>query len=86
MKLKKEFITQAMDGEQIMISLDTTIFSGIARSNSTAAFIIDCLKTETDSDAIVSAMAQKYDASKEVIARDLNNIIAQLREIGALEE
>ena len=48
MKLKNGFITHETDGEQIMVSAGSTKFSGLVRSNRTAAFIVDCLKSETN--------------------------------------
>lgn len=51
MKLKNTFVTQEMDGEQVMVEADGG-FAGMVRSNATAAFIIDQLKTETTKEAI----------------------------------
>ena len=39
MKLKDGFVTHDMGGEQIMVSTGSTAFSGLVRSNGTAAFI-----------------------------------------------
>ena len=44
MKLKDTFVTQEMDVEQVMVEADGG-FAGMVRSNATAAFIIDQLKT-----------------------------------------
>lgn len=84
MKLKETFVTQNMDGEQIMVSADGG-FSGMVRSNATAAFIIDQLKKNTTRDAILDAMEQKYDASREVMAKDVDMVLGNLRKIGALD-
>lgn len=86
MKLKEGFITMQSEGEQIMVSVGDTKFAGLVRSNKTAAFIVDCLKSETTKDAIVEAMAEKYDAPKDILAKDVEGIIAKLRSIGALDE
>ena len=85
MKLKKEFVTYDTDGKQIMVSVDTKRFSGMVKSNETAAFIINCLKEETDADSIVEKMLQEYDAPREVIANDVQKVIDKLQEIGALD-
>ena len=85
MKLKKEFVTYDTDGKQIMVSVDTKRFSGMVKSNETAAFIINCLKEETDADSIVEKMLQEYDAPREVIASDVQKVIDKLQEIGALD-
>ena len=85
MKIKDSFITHNTDNEQIMISTDGK-FSGMVRSNSTAAEIINLLMEETTRDAVVSAMLEKYDAPEEIIARDVDKVIASLRSIGAINE
>lgn len=85
MKLKANFITQEMDGEQIMVAAGGG-FAGMVRSNATAAFIVDCLKNETTREAILDAMEQKYDAPREVMAADVDMVIGNLRKIGALDE
>ncbi len=86
MKLKDGFITRQTDGEQIMVAVGDVGFAGLVRSNKTAAFIVDCLKSETTKEAIVDAMSQKYDAPKDVLDRDVEGILAKLRSIGALDE
>ena len=85
MKLKKEFVTHESGGEQIMVSTDTSAFSGLVRSNSTASFIVDCLKSETTQEQIVDAMAAEYDAPRDVIAQDVARILKTLRRIGAID-
>ena len=85
MKLNENFITQNMGGEQIMVAAGGA-FSGMVRSNATAAFIVDCLKTDTTKEAILDAMCEKYDAPREVISADVDKVLNILRQIGALNE
>lgn len=85
MRLKDTFITHDSDGEQILIDV-TSSFAGVVRSNKTAAFIVECLKTDTTREQIIDAMYEKYDAPKEVMQKDVDKIIEKLRGIGALEE
>ena len=67
--------------------LDTSSsFAGLIRSNKTAAFIVECLKEETTKEKIVEAMFEKYDAPKDVLAKDVSDVIEKLRKVGALEE
>ena len=86
MKLKDGFITHESDGEQIMVGAGNVNFSGLVRSNQTAAFIVDQLKKETTAQQIVEAMLERYDAPKEVIERDVEKILDKLRSIGAIVE
>jgi hypothetical protein len=85
MKLKKEFVTHESGGEQIMISAGGS-FSGLVRNNETAAFIVNMLKEETTEQKIVDAMAEKYDAPRDIIASDVKKALDTLRGIGAIDE
>ena len=86
MKLKSDFITQTIDDTQFLVAIGAEAFSGIVRSNKTAAFIVDCLKEETTEEAIVDNMCKNYDAPKAEIAADVKEILDTLRRINALEE
>ena len=86
MKLKDGFITHEMGGEQVMVATGSANFSGLVRSNATAAFIVDCLKEETTREAIIDTMLKRYDASEEIISRDVDMVLGKLRSIGALDE
>lgn len=84
MKLKNTFITYTASGEHTMVA--TEGFSGVVRSNGTAAFIIEALKTPTTQEQIVDAMAAKYDAPRATIEKDVADVLARLRSIGAIED
>ena len=86
MRLRNEFITHQVDGSQVMVSTETRLFSGLVRSNETAAFIIDCLKEETTEEKIVDKILEEYDVSREIAARDVKKILLKLREIHAIHE
>ena len=86
MRLKPDFITQDIDGTQFLVPIGGSTINGLARSNRTAAFIVDQLKQETTPEAIVDAMCAKYDADRATIAADVHEILGKLRILGALEE
>ena len=79
MKLKDTYITHDSDGEQILLDTSSS-FAGLIRSNKTAAFIVECLKEDTTQEKIVE------DAPKEVLAKDVSDVIEKLRKVGALDE
>ena len=85
MKLKYTYITHDSDGEQILLDTSSS-FAGLIRNNKTAAFIVECLKEETTQEKIVEAMFEKYDAPKDVLAKDVSDVIEKLRKVGALYE
>ncbi|MBP5433100.1 PqqD family protein [Ruminococcus sp.] len=86
MKLNKGFITHDDGSEKLLVSTGTSKFSGLVRSNETAGFIIGCLENDTTEAEIVAKMQKKYDGPKEAMERDVKNIIAQLRKIGAIDD
>lgn len=86
MKLKEGFITYETEGQQFMVATGTAQFSGLVRSNQTAAFIIEQLKKETTKESIVQAMLTKYDAPEALILEDVEQVLEKLRQIGALDE
>ena len=85
MKLKSTFITHTSGNEQLMISAGGD-FNGMVRSNSTAAEIIDMLKTETTREKIIKAMLEKYEVEESVLSHDVDKVIDALRGIGAIDE
>lgn len=85
MKLKKEFMTH-MDGENQMMVDVSARFSGLVRSNKTAAEIVDLMKSDTTEEMIVSAMQKKYDVSESFLKQDVYRVIETLRSIGAVDE
>ena len=85
MKLKESYITHDSDGEQILLDTSSS-FAGLIRNNKTAAFIVECLKEDITEENIVEAMFEKYDAPKDVLAKDVADVIEKLRKVGALDE
>lgn len=87
MKLKEGLFTQTYRGKQLLLASGAAAasFRGIVRSNETAAFIVDRLKTETTEDAIVAALLEEYQVTPEIAARDVRRIVEKLNSIGALE-
>ncbi|MGN0593984.1 MAG: PqqD family protein [Hominimerdicola sp.] len=86
MKLKDGFITHMFDDTQVLIGTEEVSFKGIVNSNRTAAYIVDCLKTDTTESQIVEKMLKKYDADRAVVEEDVHMIIQKLRDIGAIDE
>lgn len=86
MKLKSDFITHRSGDQQMMVSINKDGFHGMVRSNKTAAEIIDILKEETTKEQIVAMMLKKYVVPEDVIKEDIELVIKNLRNIGALEE
>ncbi|MBR2526973.1 MAG: PqqD family protein [Blautia sp.] len=86
MKLKPGFVPQVLGNSQFLVPVGNEAFSGVIRSNETAAFMIDLLREETTKERIIDAMWEKYDTSREQIAADVEEVLSILRGIQALDE
>lgn len=85
MKLKDTFITHMSNGEQILVDVSGQ-FSGLIRNNDSAAYIVDCLKSDITVDEIVNKMNEEYDAPKDVLEKSVNDVITKLKSAGAIDE
>lgn len=86
MKLNKNFLTHDDGNEKLVVSTGASKFSGLARGNATAGFIIDCLVQDTTEDEIVAKMRKKWDVTEDVARADVRKIVKQLKGIGAIDE
>ncbi len=86
MKLKKGFVTHERGGETMLVAAGCTGFNGMVRCNRTAGFVVEQLKNDTTESALVEAMLAAFDATPEQAADAVAKVLAQLREIGALDE
>lgn len=86
MKLSDKFITHMSNNKQVLVSTDRNIFSGLVRSNETAAYIVNLLEEETTREEVVNKMMSDYEASREDIERNVDKVLDTLRSVGALDE
>lgn len=86
MKLKKEFITHDTDTESLLVPAGGAGFAGLVKGNKTLGAILELLKQDTTEANIVASMKARFDAPEEVIARDVNKALSELRKIGAIDE
>lgn len=86
MKLKKDFVVYEIDGDRILVCLDSRKFSGVIKLNSTAAFIAERMTEETTKDALVAAILEKYsEVDAEGAAKAVDSLVDSLASIGAAE-
>ena len=86
MKLNPEFVSQQVGGSTVLVPVGAAgeKFHGILQLNKTAAFIVECLRTETSEAQIRAALDEKYDATEEEITEAIQTTLEKLRECGAL--
>ena len=88
MKLRKEVVLHNVDGDQIMVvaGQGADAFQGIARSNETAAFVVDCLREDATEEAILAKMRAAYKGDEAAMREDIRMVVERLRAIGVLDE
>ncbi len=86
MKLNDTFVHHNMDGQTVIVPTAGADFHGLIQGNKTLAVIADCLKQDTTEEEIVDTLCARFDGDMEIIAADVAEAIARLREIGAIDE
>ena len=88
MKIKSGLISHKVDDQYITVASGDAaeVFSGMLRSNSVAAAILNMLESETSEEEITEQLYARYDASRETIAADVHQVIMQIRKAGLLDE
>ena len=94
MKIKEDFILRDMSngsGEPFYIVIgvgkNAEILKGYLTLNESGAFIYKTLEKGVNSvDEIVDAMLKEYDAPKDVVVKDVNDMVEILRNAGVINE
>lgn len=87
MKIKSDIFVQEIDGMQYLVSMGGDAFSGIVRSNPTAAFVIRLLQEETTPERLAEAVMNEYeDAQEAQVKADIDELLGRLRELNIIEE
>ena len=86
MKLSNKFVTYNSRRDSLLVPTGKADFAGLVRGNKTRGAILELLKKDTDEAGIVKALCARFDAPEAVIAADVEKALAELRNIGALEE
>ena len=88
MRLKDSFILHKAGAESYLVQVGGSDYTGLVRCRGTAGFLLDLLREETCEEKLFEELSRRYDlAGKEEDARrDISEMIATLRKIGAIEE
>ena len=86
MKLKKEFITYDAGSESLLVPAGGAGFSGLVKGNKTLGAILALLRDDTTEEAVITAMRQRFDATEDIVVRDVKKVVFELRKIGALDD
>ena len=88
MRVKEGFILHNIGEEYMAVATGEAAehFNGIVRGNETVAYIFELLQKETTEEKMVDAMCERYEVDRDIVERDVKNIVAKMREAGFLHE
>ena len=85
MKLKYSFETVEMDGQIMAVCLKDDGANIMLRLNETAAFILNLLKNETDTETVVDEILKSYTGNRTEITEYVKKFTDSLIEKGLVE-
>ena len=88
MKIKSDFILRKMDDMTIVVAVGESAakFNGVINLNETALFMWQQLSAGCTEAELTEAVLAEYDASREVVERDVAAFIAKLRAENIIDE
>ena len=85
MKLKDGFLLRQVAGEYVVLPIGQDLDQNmIINLNGTGAFLWERLQSETDEDALVSALLETYDVDEATARACVKAFVKQLEERGFL--
>lgn len=86
MKLKLQLVKREIAGDVILVPVGeaTTKLKGLLTVNETGAAIWDALPDAENEEAIVDRLYEAFDAERDVLRKDVDAFLAQLRELDIL--
>ena len=88
MRAAKDYIMREIAGETILIPSGAAAkkFNGLITINELGAFIWDVLTEDVSLDTLVERITDAYEVDAETARADALAFLAELRQVGALEE
>ena len=86
MKIKKELVKRDVAGDTILVPVGKTVYdsNGLFILNELGSFLWDRLEEAENEEALLAAILEEYDVSREVAETDLKEFLGHLRELGIL--
>lgn len=88
MKIKTGFILRNVANTHIVVPVaqNTLNYKGMLSLNESGAFLWGVLQKGTDKTGLLEALLNEYEVPQEIAAADIEEFLAHVRQIGALEE
>ena len=87
MKIKKGFILRNVANTHIVVPVSQNIlnYNGMLSLNESGAFLWSVLERGTDREGLLAALLNGYEVPRAVAEQDLDEFLARVASIGALE-
>ena len=88
MKIKNGYIMREVAGENVVIAVGEAArdFKGMIRLNPTGAFLWKLLESDTDENAMLAAMLDKYDIDEGTAKRDIAAFVSSVKGAGLIND
>lgn len=88
MKIKRGFILRNVANTHIVVPVSQNIlnYKGMLSLNETGAFLWTVLEKGIDRAGLLAALLEEYEVPREVAEADLDEFLARVDAIGALEQ
>ena len=88
MQASKDYLVRSIAGEMILIPSGAAAqkFNGLVTVNALGAFIWDVLQQSVTLDELVARITAEYEVDDATARADAEEFLAELRQIGALED
>lgn len=84
--LNENYIFHTIDGEAVVVPTAGASFHGLVQGNKSVGAILECLSRGATQEDIVKDLCDRFDGNEAEIREDVADVIARLREIGAIDE
>lgn len=86
MKIKKGFEIKSVEGIHIVVpTADNVSMAGVITLNDTALYVWNLLLNDVTRDQIIDKMASDYDAPREVIEKDVDELLESFKQNDLLD-
>ena len=88
MKIKRGFILRNVANTHIVVPVSQNIlnYKGMLSLNETGAFLWTVLEKGIDRAGLLAALLEEYEVPREVAEADMDEFLARVEAIGALEQ
>ncbi len=88
MKIKENFVLRSVADTWVVLPLGDAVvdFNGMLTLNETGVVLWRVLEAGCDKDALIKALTDEYDVSKEIASADVEIFLGKLASAGCLAE